>query len=51
MNTILIDVEEAAKDLHVVRSPVTGWLVVVARPGARKITSEEIYELRRGSGL
>jgi hypothetical protein len=99
MNTILIDVEEAAKDLHaiasglrssrtraflmcgdrvlaelspyprpdeddyvepppapppegwqrVVESPVTGLPVVMAKPGERKITSEEIYEFLRGS--
>jgi len=98
MNTILIDVEEAAKDLHaiasglrssrtraflmygdrvlaelspfprpdeddvepppvpapegwqrVVESPLTGLPVVMAKPGERKITSEEIYEIWRGS--
>jgi hypothetical protein len=98
MNTILVDVEEAAKDLHafasglrssraraflmsgdrvlaelspfprpdeddvepppvavpegwqrVVESPVTGLPVVMAKPGERKITSEEIYELWRNS--
>ena len=33
---------------RVVRSPLTGYPVVAARPGERKITSEEIYELIRG---
>ena len=34
---------------RVVRSPITGRSVVAARPGERMITSEEIYELIRGS--
>jgi hypothetical protein len=31
-----------------VRSPITGHWVVAARPGERKISSEEIYEMWRG---
>ena len=34
---------------RVVESPVTGLPVVMAKPGERKITSEEIYELWRNS--
>jgi|KBSSwiStaDraftv2_1062776.scaffolds.fasta_scaffold00120_24 hypothetical protein len=33
-----------------VYSPRTGWPVVTARPGARMVTAEEIYEELRGSG-
>jgi hypothetical protein len=32
---------------RVVRCPITGYSVVAARPGVRKITSEEIYEWLR----
>jgi len=35
---------------RVIRSPRTGFSVVAARPGARMITAEEIYEELRGSG-
>ncbi len=32
---------------RVVRCPITGRRVVAARPGQRKVTSEEIYALLR----
>jgi hypothetical protein len=35
---------------RVIYSPRTGLPVVTARPGARMITAEEIYEELRGSG-
>jgi hypothetical protein len=35
---------------RVIYSPRTGLPVVTARPGARMVTAEEIYEELRGSG-